>query len=525
MIDKNCIQQVLGSLMIHPQFLSEVDKYSLDITDFSNRFEKYIFDAIYTLYRNGATKVRPIDVENSLNDNAAASTLFKEQNGIEYLQDIVELAEVGNFPYYYNRLKKLNLLRDLKKSGFDISDFYCDDLTNPDSQEINGRFEFLSLKDITNGVRNKILNLETKYEVNDEVETESAADGIEELLEQLSKNQEIGMPVQGVIYNQVIDGARKGTLTIRSAASSVGKTRNAVADACYLAYPIRYNSEKCEWEQVGSSEKVLFIVTEQQFKEVRKMILAYLTDFSESRFKYGDFNEREQAVIQQAVSVMRYYEDNLTLVKMPNPTIELVKTLVRENCITRDIGYVFYDYIFIGPALLNEFKGFNLRNDEVLLMFATALKDLAVELDVAVFTSTQLNAKGDDNKDIRNEGSLAGGRSTINKADNGVIMARPTPEELDVLKPIIEELGSIDMPNLVTDIYKVRSGEWTQVRIWSVMNLGTLKKKDLFITDSRMNTIKGFFEREEYQVKNWDSEEDAALKKLIERLEDGELID
>ena len=325
-----------------------------------------------------------------------------------------------------------------------------------------------------------------------------------------------------MIFNQVIDGARKGTLTIRSAASSVGKTRNAVADACYLAYPIRYNSETCEWEQVGSSEKVLFIVTEQQFKEVRKMILAYLTDLNESRFKYGDFNEREQAVIMQAIGLMKKYEDNLTLVKMPNPTIELVKTLVRENCITRDIGYVFYDYIFIGPALLNEFRGFNLRNDEVLLMFATALKDLAVELDVAMFTSTQLNAKGDDNKDIRNEGSLAGGRSTINKADNGAIMARPTKEELEVLEPLFK---SADMPNLVTDIYKVRSGEWTQVRIWSIMNLGTLRKKDLFITNSRLEPIEEFFEREEYQIKNWDSEEDKNLKQIIERLENGEIVD
>ena len=219
---------------------------------------------------------------------------------------------------------------------------------------------------------------------------------------------------------------------------------------------------------------------------------------------------------------MKKYNDNLILVKMPNPTIELVKTIVRENCITKDIKYVFYDYIFIGPSLLNEFKGFALRNDEVLLMFATALKDLAVELDVAMFTSTQLNAKGDDNREIRNEGTLAGGRSTINKADNGSIMARPTKEELEVLEPLFDERG---MPNLVTDIFKVRSGEWTQVRIWSIMNLGTLKKEDLFVTDSRLEPIEGFYEREEYQIKSWDTEEDIEFKHLLNKLESGEEID
>ena len=253
------------------------------------------------------------------------------------------------------------------------------------------------------------------------------------------------------------------------------------------------------------------------------MILAYLTDINATRFKYADFSERESAVITQAIHLMKKY-DNLILVKMPNPTIETVKTIIRENCIVHDIGYVFYDYIFIGPSLLNEFKGFALRNDEVLLMFATALKDLAVELDVAMFTSTQLNAKGDDNKDIRNEGSLAGGRSTINKADNGAIMARPTKEELELLEPLYEN-NLENKPNLVTDIFKVRNGQWTQVRIWSDMNLGTLKKKDLFITDSRMEPIEDFYTRTDYNIKSWEDSEDEHYNVILERLNDGEIVD
>jgi replicative DNA helicase len=248
----------------------------------------------------------------------------------------------------------------------------------------------------------------------------------------------------------------------------------------------------------------LFIVTEQTFPQIRKMILAYLSDINDSRFKLGHFTKEEEERLDKAISIMEQFSDNLVLVKMPNPTIELVKTIVRENCLTKDIGYVFYDYIFVGPALLGEFRGFTLRNDEVLLMFATALKDLAVELNVAMFTSTQVNASADDNKNIRNEASLAGGRSTINKADNGAIMARPSNEELETLQPITAKYG---VPNVVTDIFKARSGEWTQVRIWSIVNLGTMKKRDLFITDSRLEVIDGFFEDDLYEVHAWDDEE------------------
>lgn len=99
-------------------------------------------------------------------------------------------------------------------------------------------------------------------------------------------------------------------------------------------------------------------------------------------------------------------------------------------------------------------------------------------------TSTQVNSNVDDNKNIRNEGSLAGGRSTINKADVGVIMSRPTKDELDIF---VKDNVKLDIiPNIVTDVYKVRSGQWTQVRIWSYIDLGTLKREDLFITDSRL---------------------------------------
>ena len=42
MIDKESMQQVLGSLIKKPELLSEVDKYNLTIYDFPNKFEKYI---------------------------------------------------------------------------------------------------------------------------------------------------------------------------------------------------------------------------------------------------------------------------------------------------------------------------------------------------------------------------------------------------------------------------------------------------------------------------------------------------
>ena len=502
MIDKESMQQILGALMKCPQLLSEVDKYNLTLYDFPSKFEKYIFSAIYGLYYNGARKIDIIDIENYLSTDPIAKKTFEVNHGIEYLQDIEEFSNVENFQYYYDKLKKFNLLNDLQKKGFDTSSIYSEDLTSDKSFEVNKEFESINTKDIIDKYKKELLKLESEYASPEEIQTWKAADEIEELIANFGAIEEIGLPIQGKIFNQVINGAEKGALTIRSAPSGSYKTRMAVADACYLAYPIRFNLDNFKWEYNGNNEKVLFIITEQKKEQLLKMIIAYISGINESKFKLGIFSDDEKKRLSQTIKIIKQYQDNFIIIRIPNPTIGLIKTLVREHCIINNIQYVFFDYIFINPSLINEFKGIQLRNDEILLMLTTALKDLAIELNVSVFTSTQVNAQVDNNRGIRNESSIAGSRSIINKADNGCIMTRPTKEELEVLRSITGLT-----PNIVTDVYKVRSGEWSQVRIWSFFNAGIMRKEDLFITDAELNIIDKFFEEPEIIIENWDNNE------------------
>lgn len=674
-VDKAAILQVLGSLIQRPQYLSEIDKYTLIPTDFPTFFDQSIFVAIDGLYKQGAKTIAPIDVENYLTQNHRASVAFAQNHGLEYLRDAIALAQVDNFPYYYTKIKKLNLLRDLKKKGFDTTSFYQPDLAAKDAAEINQKFEDLTTQDICDAIRKTLSTVTADYAKSEEIKIQSAAEGFRSLFTRLGEEIEIGLPLPGAIYSQIIGGAQRQSLTIRSGSSGLGKalpnttiipttkgwrtvgqircgdylfdafgrptkvlkvypqgrrqvwqvtladgrtarccdehlwsyclrsqseeerqnrqfhthtlremrqsglkdeagyfkyllpvcthqpmvtgtigiyltrpdeieytnyiaivdiapcdkieemtcfyvdndehlfltesfivthnTRLAVSDACYLAYPVRYEATKREWVQEGSSEKVLFIITEQTEEQIQKMIGAYLSDINESIFRYGNFDHDQLARLDVAAQIVEHYADNFIIEKMPNPTIETLKATVREQCLLHDIGYVFFDYIFIGPALLNEFRGFNLRNDELLLMMATALKDLAVELNVAVFTSTQVNASADDNRNIRGEACLAGGRSTINKADNGLICSRPTADELEVLKNIINKCG---LPNMVSDVYKVRSGRYTQVRIWSTVDLGVMRRKDLFITDAQLNPVPDF-EFNSPIIHNWSDDE------------------
>ena len=68
--------QVICGLMKHPQYLSETDKYFLTIEDFPNRFEKYVFSAIYNLYKGGAQNVTVVDISNYFNTHEVAKATF-----------------------------------------------------------------------------------------------------------------------------------------------------------------------------------------------------------------------------------------------------------------------------------------------------------------------------------------------------------------------------------------------------------------------------------------------------------------
>lgn len=485
--DKNAVLQVIGSLMKKPSLLSEKDKYNLQPNDFESRFERYIFIAILNSYNNGAQTLSEIDIDNYLMEHKDQYLLFQQNNGISYLQDALDMSTPENFEYYYNRIKKFNCLKDLKKSGFDISEFYEENELNPKQFEINQRFETLKPKDIFDGLKRKIYKVEGEYVEGDASITTDVSVGIDELLEKLKNSPDAGARFQGKYFNTVTRGARKGKYYIVSFPSGGGKTRLLLGEACYLAFPMRYSWETMEWKITGNSEKTLFIATEQTKEEIQTMIVAYLTGINEDVILYGHFTKEQQTIIEEAKEVIKKYKNNLMIVQIPMPSVEIVKSVVRQNCIINDIKNVFFDYIFSNPALLNEFRDLKIREDVALLMLSTALKDLAVEQDVFMMSATQLNSSQDTNeKGIKNQNSIRGSKSIVDKADIAMIGGLVPDDQRDQIAPYVAKYG---MPTQVYDVYKVRRGKWTNLKIWSNVDLGTCRRSDVFVTDSNIKEI------------------------------------
>ena len=110
------------------------------------------------------------------------------------------------------------------------------------------------MQDIFSLVKTKIAGKEVKYGCG-QMEVEKANLNIHEFLREIKLSPEIGIPLQGDIYNTVSKGGLRGKYHLFSGGSGTGKTRRMVGDACHLAYPVRFNSQKGIWEKNGSCQK------------------------------------------------------------------------------------------------------------------------------------------------------------------------------------------------------------------------------------------------------------------------------
>lgn len=488
--DKNAIMQIIGDLMKTPFILND-SKYILTKNDFDTPLARNIFIAISKMiFEEKMESITVVDIDNYFQQNEVSYENFKKQNGIQYLNDCLEVSNVNNFDYYYNRMKKLSALRALKADGFDISKIYNENEIDIVKERVQQeKLNQMSLQDIFNMFMKSINDLQYDYICKDDSEEGFISDGIANLFEELQQNPEIGVPLQGEIYNTIVRGARQKKYYLISGSTGSGKSRQMIGHACTIAFPEKYDIKKNKWVVTGKGEKILFFGTEMEKDETQTMILAHISGINEDKIlnNYYETPEEKQR-IYDAIKVMEHYQENFVFVRVGDPSIGQIKSLIRKEVLKYDIKYVFYDYIFSSPGLLTEYKSLNLREDVILTLLSTALKDLANELNVFIMSGTQLNGNWQEFKGLRNQNLIRGSKGIVDKIDVGGISLPVTQEEHKVVDILARKLGK-DLPTQVQDIYKVRRGKYNRVRIWSKVDLGTCRTEDLFLTDAEGNEI------------------------------------
>ena len=488
--DKRAYANTLGCLMKDPTLVEDIDR-PLDREDFNTEtFYDLLFVAIYNLSMQGCRTIDEFAIDSYLSGFKDQYRIFQENRGLEYLNNIKELSSLENYDYYYHRLRKYSLLRYYEKQGLDTKFIYDTSVDEFHANTEQQKFDNYTEQDIVSMVESSlVINPTMKYCTSTLTTEVQAAEGGIELIEDLMKIPDVGLPLNNNGLNTVTRGARKGCLYMRSLIQGQGKTRFAAGDACKMAVPYIYDTKKKKYVYTGLSEPTLYITTEMPVDEIQTILYATISKVNEEHILYGTYEKGELKRVKQAIE---YIESSpLYIVHIPDFSIEDIKNIIKKYNREFGVEYFFFDYISTSLRLMSEINGksrMGLKEHQLLLVFATELKTIAQQLDVFIFTASQLNGEA-QMATYKDQNLLAGSKALANKLDVGIISMRPSRSEQEKLQTILQRKFNIPMPDIGHWVYKVRRGRLTHIIIWSKTNLGTMDEEALFVTDFDFNLI------------------------------------
>lgn len=482
-VDTPSIVQVIGCVCKIPQLLDYADKYTLTEEDFPEQFHKIVFGTIYKLHELGAEKITLNSILDYLAARPKSEAIFIKQKGEEWLIKAVENAQTASFDYYYNRVKKMTLLRAFDSYGFDVSDIYDPDniIDTKKRQLQEDQLDNATLESLAQKVQDKVDEIKSSYVDDSWGEATQAGDGIIELLEELEQNPEVGVPLYGPLINTVTRGARLKKFYLRSAPTGVGKSRTMIADCCYIGCNRIYD-DVFGWIKNGVCEPTLYITTEQELGEIQTMMLAFISNVNEEHILNGKYEGDERERVYEAGNILK--NSPIYIEVLPDFSLQDVENKIKKNIRDHDVKYVFFDYIHTSLKILEEITrrsgGVKLREDTILFMLSIRLKDLCNKYGVFIMSATQLN--GDyQTSETPDQNLLRGAKAIADKIDAGMILLPTSSDDIENLGQILTN-NAFERPDLKMSIYKNRRGRYKGIYLWCKADLGTCRVKPMFAT-------------------------------------------
>lgn len=485
-VDIPACLQVIGAAYTNPGILDD-PQYTFNTEDFPEEFHQIVFGSIFNLHSLGIEQITGSNIEDYLETRPKKLAIYQINKGTDFLQSLSTNTQLAAFPYYYNRMKKMTLFRMYKNQlGLDLTWLYDSDniLDAKKRQEQEDWFDNTPIEEIADIIDKKVLQIRSRYVADkDDIKFTQAGTGAMELLKSLKDNPDFGYPMYGSLINTVFRGARLGKFYLRSAATNVGKSRAMIADAAYIACDEIWDTQTQSWIPNGTTEPTMFISTEQKIDELQTMLWSFIAGVPEDHILENRYNIGEYERVVHAIEIIE--RSPLYLKELPDFSLGDIELNIKTGLTEYKIKYVFLDYIHTSMKILSEISSKSrvagLREDNILFLMGVKMKEIAVENDVFILSSTQLNGQY-VSSDTFDQNLLRGAKSLGDKVDAGMIMLRPTEEDKAFLVPFCEKNG-YEIPTIKISIYKNRRGKYNHFFLWCVTDLSTCRIDPIFATE------------------------------------------
>lgn len=487
---------LLSALYIKPSLFDTPEMQNLNENDFPDTLRKVSYSIMFNLFSLGHTRMTGNIIEAYLQGRPQLSEFFYQKDnensvplGTKYFEKLALVGDETNFKPAYDMTKKMTLLRTLYRYGVDITKYYDWDAT--DSALVEAQRTWLerhSANDIVQIVQEDIAKIMVSSISQERSESAQAGQDIFDLIQELKETPDYGLPSAIDMQDTIVRGKRLGKFYLFSAPTGNGKSRLMMADACQSAISKKFNPHTREWEETGfEPQGSLFISTELDLKECQTMALAYITGIPENIILDGKYNPDDEAIILEGAKVLQ--ESKLYFEIISDFSIQEIESTIRLYYREKKVDYFFFDYIHVSMKLLAEISsianGTRVREDQILFMLSTRLKELANTLGIFIQSATQVN--GDYLEGELNQNALRGSKAVADRLDVGIIGTKIRPIDEELVDRFVS--SGFQRPNYVLSFYKIRRGKYAGTKLWCDVDLGTCRGRGLFLTDSLNNPI------------------------------------
>lgn len=484
----------IGAISNNTNLLSDRSKRLVVNKDLElSRMHKIIYTSIENLFLNGdVTEVDATAIDMYLSAFPEQHGFFRQNKGAELVEQMKLNSKTISLEYSLRTIKKLTLLREYEKIGFDTSFIYNTTLIDPmEISEQRRTFDKLDELDIRNMVKDKLDTIHENMAMDTgDAYSFQAGEGILDLIRRCKEEPTWGYSFQSLLFNRAFRGLLPKKVMIRSASSGSGKSRMSIGDMCNISALAMYNNDTHTWDKNPNPVPSVFITTELDQDEIQLVMLATVSGVAEDIIKDGEYTPEVEERIIQAGKIIE--DSDIYIEFTSNFSQTDIECIIEKNLNKHETGFVFFDYIQITPAFAQEVRktfGYDLREDQMLNLLVSCLKNIANRHSIFILTSTQLNRshKTDEYPDATH---LRGGQATVDKADYGIITMKVTKRDKEKLEKLMQEgFGDCPMPTHGHHIFKNRGGKYTSVILWVHMNLDNMRITDCFATTQDFDQI------------------------------------
>ena len=271
--DTNAICQVIGNIYNDPSLLDIEDKYKIHEEDFCEEFHKVVYGCLYKLHELGAKQFTLENIADFLSSRPKSQGIYELNKGEEYLTRVSSIAERNSFDYYYNRMKKMTLLRMYNKYGIDVTDIYDpDNVLDVKKRQIQEeKLDNSTLREIADLVDEKIDGIRAKCVDDYTEEAYQAGEGLRALVDSFKEHPEVGIPMYGPLINTITRGARLKKFYLRSGGTGLGK---AIPNDTYIPTPTGMRQVKdikigdMLFSEKGEPTRVLAVYPQKELQDI-----------------------------------------------------------------------------------------------------------------------------------------------------------------------------------------------------------------------------------------------------------------